>query len=105
MTQYETISISELSSIFQAYGIYYGRSGQFEESKKYFELCINISQNNHEFDTENCKKMLQHTDIQLNNKISSIIQELSIRVIGNSSLFCYLSDFLTTHSLILLSSY
>ncbi len=81
LSRYESLDPYDFSSLFQTYGIYYGRNGQFEDSKYHFEICFNSTSKN-EPEAHSCRQMLQHTNRQLENGLSSIIQELSHRIQG-----------------------
>ncbi len=88
-SQYETLYPSDFSSLLQTYGIFYGRNGQFEDSKYYYEICVN-STSKKEPEILSCRHMLQHTTQQLENGLSAVIQELSHRIQGFILSDCFL---------------
>jgi hypothetical protein len=88
MTQYQTLPASGLPSLLQAYGAYYGRNGEFADSRRYLQLCVSLTQKLGYGSSHPCIPMLRHTEQQLHSQsgIAATIEELSHRVVASRTI-------------------
>jgi hypothetical protein len=90
-TQYQTLPVTDLPSLFQAYGAYHGRNGQFSDSQRYLELCVSLTHKLGYGSSHPCSSMLQHTRQQLKGKsdsslVTATIGELSHRILASRTI-------------------